>query len=43
MIFSTEMICYGGCGAPPVEDEQGNWWLPGHAAAVLAPEQIKEH
>jgi maltooligosyltrehalose trehalohydrolase len=37
-IFSTESVCYGGCGAPPIEDADGHWWLPGHAATVLAPE-----
>ncbi len=41
-IFSTEQVCYGGCGAPDVEDPAGNWWLAGHAATVLAPERVTE-
>jgi maltooligosyltrehalose trehalohydrolase len=41
-LLSTESPCYGGCGAPDVEDAEGNWWLPGHAATVLAPVATKE-
>jgi hypothetical protein len=38
VIFSTESVCYGGCGTPPLESEE-NWWIPGHAAVALAPEE----
>jgi maltooligosyltrehalose trehalohydrolase len=41
LIFSTESVCYGGCGTPPLESEE-NWWIPGHAAVALAPEEISE-
>jgi maltooligosyltrehalose trehalohydrolase len=41
-IFSTEQICYGGSGAPPVEDEEGKWWLAAHAATVLSPIPLEE-
>jgi len=36
--LATEDAPYGGCGTPPVEDEAG-WFLPGHAAVVLAAER----
>ena len=39
-VFSTESICYGGSGSPPVEDDEGDWRLPGHAAVVLTPENV---
>jgi maltooligosyltrehalose trehalohydrolase len=38
--FSTESACFGGCGAPPIEDDEGRWWLPAHSAAVLIPERV---
>jgi len=41
-IFSTEWTRHGGAGAPPLEDEAGRWWLPGHAATVLAPQRVTE-
>ncbi|HEY3065629.1 MAG TPA: malto-oligosyltrehalose trehalohydrolase [Methylomirabilota bacterium] len=33
--LSTEDPRYGGCGTPPIEGDMG-WFLPGHAAVVLA-------
>lgn len=39
-IFATESMTYGGAGAPAVESEKGEWWLPGHAAVVLAPRRV---
>jgi maltooligosyltrehalose trehalohydrolase len=36
-ILATEQICYGGGGAPPIENDEGKWSLPAHAATVLAP------
>ncbi len=40
-IFSTESTIYGGGGTPALESEE-NWWLPGHAAVVLAPEGTED-
>jgi maltooligosyltrehalose trehalohydrolase len=40
-IFSTESPIYGGGGTPPIESEE-NWWLPGHAAVVLAPQRTED-
>jgi maltooligosyltrehalose trehalohydrolase len=39
VIFSTESVCYGGCGTPQLESDE-NWWIPGQAAVALAPEEI---
>lgn len=41
-IFASEAVRYGGGGAPAIEDKDGNWWLPGHAATVLAPIEVTE-
>jgi maltooligosyltrehalose trehalohydrolase len=38
LIWSSEDPRYGGTGTPPVESEEG-WFLPGHAAVVLAAEE----
>ena len=35
-IWSSEDLCYGGCGAPPLDTEE-NWQIPGESATVLAP------
>jgi maltooligosyltrehalose trehalohydrolase len=35
-IFSTADPRYGGCGTPPLERENENWRIPGHAAVALA-------
>jgi maltooligosyltrehalose trehalohydrolase len=35
MIWSSEEPRYGGNGAPPPEDEEGCWRLPGQAAVVM--------
>ena len=42
VLWSSEDPRYGGCGAPPPEDEGGGWRLPGHAAVVLRPREIQE-
>jgi maltooligosyltrehalose trehalohydrolase len=34
LLWSSENPHYGGCGTPPVEDEN-NWHLPAHAALVM--------
>jgi maltooligosyltrehalose trehalohydrolase len=39
-IFSTDQACFGGGGAPEIEDAAGRWWLPGHAATVMVPERV---
>jgi maltooligosyltrehalose trehalohydrolase len=36
-LWASEEPRYGGCGAAPVERDDG-WHIPGHAAVVLAPE-----
>jgi maltooligosyltrehalose trehalohydrolase len=41
VVWSTENPKYGGCGTAPV-DTPDNWWIPGHAAVVLAPEKVVE-
>jgi len=35
MLWSSEDPRYGGTGAPPPEDEEGCWRLPGQAAVVM--------
>jgi maltooligosyltrehalose trehalohydrolase len=42
VLWSSEDPRYGGCGAPPPEDEEVGWRIPGHAAVVLRPGKIKE-
>jgi maltooligosyltrehalose trehalohydrolase len=37
VLWSSESPRYGGSGAPPAEDEEGGWLIPGHAATVLRP------
>jgi maltooligosyltrehalose trehalohydrolase len=37
VLWSSESPRYGGNGAPPAEDEDGGWLIPGHAATVLRP------
>ena len=37
VLWSSEDPRYGGQGAPPPEDEDGDWCLPGQAAVVLGP------
>ena len=39
VLWSSEDPRYGGCGAPPPEDREGGWRLPGHAAVVLRPRE----
>jgi maltooligosyltrehalose trehalohydrolase len=39
VVWSSEDPRYGGCGAPPPEDREGGWRLPGQAAAVLRPKE----
>jgi maltooligosyltrehalose trehalohydrolase len=35
--WSSEDPAYGGNGTPSVEDDHGNWRLPGHSAVVMNP------
>jgi maltooligosyltrehalose trehalohydrolase len=37
VLWSSESPRYGGNGAPPAEDEDGGWTIPGKAATVLRP------
>ncbi len=37
VLWSSEDPRYGGLGATPPEDEEGDWCLPGQAAVVLCP------
>ena len=39
--WSSESTCYGGCGTPALDTEE-NWWIPGHAAVLLAPARACE-
>lgn len=39
VVWSSEDPRYGGCGAPPPEDRDGGWRLPGQAAVVLRPKE----
>ncbi|HEV8062055.1 MAG TPA: malto-oligosyltrehalose trehalohydrolase [Gemmataceae bacterium] len=39
ILWSSEELCYGGCGAPPLETEE-NWRIPGESATVLAPKAL---
>jgi len=39
VVWSSEDPRYGGCGAPPPEDREGGWRLPGQAAVVLRPKE----
>lgn len=40
LIWSSESPCYGGCGTPAIETEQG-WRIPGRAAVVMAAEELE--
>jgi maltooligosyltrehalose trehalohydrolase len=39
ILWSSEDPEYGGSGAPPPEDEEEGWRIPGHAAVVLRPKE----
>ncbi len=39
LLWTSEAPRYGGVGAPPVE-EDGKWFIPGHAAVVMAPRKV---
>ncbi|MCW2237587.1 malto-oligosyltrehalose trehalohydrolase [Azospirillum canadense] len=39
-LWSSEATCYGGCGTAPV-DAGEEWHIPGHAAVVLVPGELK--
>lgn len=41
VLWSSESPEYGGLGTAPLDTEE-NWRIPGHAAVVLTPHQIKE-
>ena len=36
--WSSEDVRYGGTGTAPLETEE-NWWIPGHAAVLLRPQE----
>jgi maltooligosyltrehalose trehalohydrolase len=36
-IWSSEAPAYGGFGTPPVDTDNGGWWLPAESTIVLAP------
>jgi hypothetical protein len=36
-IWSSEAPTYGGFGTPPIDTDNGGWWLPAESAIVLAP------
>lgn len=36
-IWSSEALVYGGFGTPPLDTDNGGWWLPAEAVVVLAP------
>ena len=40
-LWSSEDLCYGGCGVPPLETDE-NWRIPGESATVLAPESVRQ-
>jgi maltooligosyltrehalose trehalohydrolase len=42
VLWSSESPRYGGVGAPPPEDEDGGWLIPGHAATVLRPRERRD-
>jgi maltooligosyltrehalose trehalohydrolase len=42
VLWSSEEPRYGGSGAPPPEDEEGCWRLPGQAAVVMRPVARRE-
>ncbi|MGE3539746.1 MAG: malto-oligosyltrehalose trehalohydrolase [Candidatus Tectimicrobiota bacterium] len=41
ILWSSEDLCYGGLGTPPVETTEG-WLIPGHVAIVLKPSNSRE-
>jgi maltooligosyltrehalose trehalohydrolase len=40
MLWSSEELCYGGSGTPPLAAD-GHWVVPGQAAVVLAPDAMR--
>jgi maltooligosyltrehalose trehalohydrolase len=36
-IWSSEAAAYGGCGTPPIDPDDGGWWVPAESTVVLAP------
>jgi maltooligosyltrehalose trehalohydrolase len=36
-MWSSEDPAYGGCGTPPVDSDDGGWWLPPRSTVVLTP------
>jgi maltooligosyltrehalose trehalohydrolase len=42
MLWSSEAADYGGSGAPPPEDAEGIWHVPGQAAVALRPVRREE-
>ena len=41
-IWSSEAPAYGGSGTPPVDADNGGWWLPAESTIVLAPERRED-
>ncbi len=41
VLWSSEDPKYGGSGAPPPEDDEGRWRLPGQAAVVLSGGKVR--
>lgn len=35
-IWSSEAPAYGGCGTPPLDTDDGGWWIPAEATVVMA-------
>jgi maltooligosyltrehalose trehalohydrolase len=36
-VWSSEAPAYGGFGTPPLDPDDGGWWLPAESTVVLAP------
>jgi maltooligosyltrehalose trehalohydrolase len=36
-IWSSESVTYGGFGTPPIDADNGGWWVPAECTVVLAP------
>jgi maltooligosyltrehalose trehalohydrolase len=41
ILWSSEDVCYGGCGTPPLDTDE-NWRIPGEAAVALRPNTVKD-
>jgi maltooligosyltrehalose trehalohydrolase len=36
-LWSSEAQAYGGCGTPPLDTDDGGWWIPPESTVVLGP------